>query len=826
MSASISTGGVTTPESAQRAVSARAVDAHGLPLARRLPLFIFGVLAGVLAVSVSVTAYELRRSAELTAGDRLVRLGRTLASLVAQPIANRITAMERVSSDSAIVDAISTPSRAPGPLAARALSSLMLTRTDSATPPELFTADGRRVGSLALETPADRVARSEIQDLARRPDTVRVSGIRSSRGHTAYWLTVPVRRGPEVIGYVVQERRLAASPRAVQPLRDIIGSDIGLYFHDAADTTWADLSGRAYPAPTHSSRFDDSLRIVRHNAGHAALAATSPIAGTPLFVTLEYPLDAVLARPIATIRVLAIIAVLLAVLGAAIAWAMGRRIVRPLADLTDAVESMALGRYSNRVAPWGVAEIGRLGAAFNRMADQVESSSNASAEAVASLTRAIATQDFLAEASRILAASLSDETLLAGLGRHCVPTISDYCSIHIADEDGAIRRVETAHYDPAKQTLVRRLVRRYEYRVDGPGEVSQVIRTQQPLVVAPIDPDRIAANAADADTAQLVKEVGPTAFLCVPLVARGRAFGAMSFTMTDSGRAFTSEDVELAMELARRSAIAIDNTQIYRSSIALRLEAEAASNAKSDFLAKMSHEIRTPINAMIGYAELISMGISGPITPTQAEQLGRIRASGDHLTSLVNEILDLAKIEAGRMTIEPEVTSLASVAESAISLIRPQATAKGVVVDGAMDDASSIEFFGDRQRVAQILANLLSNAVKFTPTGGRISIRGTRAHRKDASPHAATMADVEWPCITVEDTGPGIAADDLDRIFHPFVQVDNGYTRAHGGTGLGLTISRSLAQMMGGDITVESALGRGSRFTLWLPSPESCTSVA
>jgi signal transduction histidine kinase len=124
----------------------------------------------------------------------------------------------------------------------------------------------------------------------------------------------------------------------------------------------------------------------------------------------------------------------------------------------------------------------------------------------------------------------------------------------------------------------------------------------------------------------------------------------------------------------------------------------------------MSHEIRTPINAMIGYAELISMGISGPITPTQAEQLGRIRASGDHLTSLVNEILDLAKIEAGRMTIEPEVTSLASVAESAMSLIRPQAAAKGVEVDGAMDRESAIQFFGDPQRVAQIIANHLSNS--------------------------------------------------------------------------------------------------------------------
>src|SRR6185295_11603244 len=126
-----------------------------------------------------------------------------------------------------------------------------------------------------------------------------------------------------------------------------------------------------------------------------------------------------------------------------------------------------------------------------------------------------------------------------------------------------------------------------------------------------------------------------------------------SFTMTDSGRAYSEEELEMAMELARRTAVGIDNALIYRRSLALRLEAEAASSAKSDFLAKMSHEIRTPINAMMGYAELLEMGISGPVSASQAKQLSRIRASGEHLTSLVNEILDLAKIEAGRMAVEP-----------------------------------------------------------------------------------------------------------------------------------------------------------------------------
>jgi signal transduction histidine kinase len=233
----------------------------------------------------------------------------------------------------------------------------------------------------------------------------------------------------------------------------------------------------------------------------------------------------------------------------------------------------------------------------------------------------------------------------------------------------------------------------------------------------------------------------------------------------------------------------------------------------------MSHEIRTPINAMMGYAELLEMKIAGPITEMQAKQLSRIRASGEHLTALVNEILDLAKIESGRMGVEPTIGISGDAADAALNLIRPQATTKGIeLVAKAVGDPRA-EYLGDPQRVQQIITNLLSNAVKFTGTGGNVSIRcGTAAQ----APIPPTNGTSSWTCITVQDTGVGIAPEDQDRIFHPFVQVDVGYTRAHGGTGLGLTISRNLAQMMGGDISVESVFGEGSRFTLWLPSPNSC----
>jgi signal transduction histidine kinase len=212
------------------------------------------------------------------------------------------------------------------------------------------------------------------------------------------------------------------------------------------------------------------------------------------------------------------------------------------------------------------------------------------------------------------------------------------------------------------------------------------------------------------------------------------------------------------------------------------------------------------------------MGIAGPITEGQAKQLSRIRASGEHLTALVNEMLDLAKIEAGRMTVDPMDAITGDAAEAAVALIRPQAVAKGVEIAPSIEGNPRAAYIGDPQRVQQILMNLLSNAVKFTAAGGFVSVRcGTQCGRGGSSDRS-----IRWASITVEDTGVGIAAEDLDRIFHPFVQVENGYTRVHGGTGLGLTISRSLAQMMGGEIAVESVPGEGSRFTLWLPAPNSC----
>ena len=233
--------------------------------------------------------------------------------------------------------------------------------------------------------------------------------------------------------------------------------------------------------------------------------------------------------------------------------------------------------------------------------------------------------------------------------------------------------------------------------------------------------------------------------------------------------------------------------------------AAEANRAKSQFLAAMSHELRTPLNAIGGYTDLLTMGLSGPITPQQQEQLARIRRSQEHLLGIINDILNFSRLEAGRLTYNIGPVAVKDVVESVTDMIMPQARTKGLHLDQA--ECREATALGDRPKVEQIVLNLLSNAVKFTPSGGKISIACNVKRGK--------------VMLTVLDTGSGIPADKLDAIFEPFVQVGRTLTSAKEGAGLGLAISRDLARGMGGDITVDSRIGVGSEFKLTLPEDKS-----
>jgi signal transduction histidine kinase len=268
--------------------------------------------------------------------------------------------------------------------------------------------------------------------------------------------------------------------------------------------------------------------------------------------------------------------------------------------------------------------------------------------------------------------------------------------------------------------------------------------------------------------------------------------GALSLISTGNGRRYGEADMALAMELATRAGLAIDNSQLYRGAL-------AASEAKSAFLATMSHELRTPLNAIIGYQSLLKEGIEGQLNEGQLSQLNRIRASADHLLGLIDEVLTFSRVEAGKEVVRREETDLRAIVKAVIGMVTPLAESKGLGLRAEGDDA---RLFTDPGKVRQILLNLLSNAIKFSD-GGEVVVR-SRIEGKSVE-------------VSIIDDGIGIAPENIERIFDPFWQVEQRSTRKVGGTGLGLSVSRSLARLIGGEIAVESKFGKGSTFTLTLP---------
>ncbi|GAC1516890.1 MAG: hypothetical protein NVS1B4_14890 [Gemmatimonadaceae bacterium] len=408
----------------------------------------------------------------------------------------------------------------------------------------------------------------------------------------------------------------------------------------------------------------------------------------------------------------------------------------------------------------------------------------------------------LDHASRVFASSLDFDKTLAAAAQLVVPDLADWCSVVLRDEGGGLRTVAVAHVDPAKVAWAREVGDRYPEDPNAPTGVANVLRTGVSEMYNDISPELVASAAKDAEHARLLGELRLRSALIVPMSSRRRVLGAITLVSAESGRRYDDATKLLAEELGRRAGVAVDNAHLYREANEARAEAEAANRAKTDFLAQMSHELRTPLNAIRGYAELLEIGVHGPSTDPQKDALLRIRRSEGHLLTLINDILDYAKLEVGHSDPVIEPLPLNDVLAGIEALVGPQMVSKGVRYEyrpGSPDDV----VLADRDRLSQIVINLLSNALKATATGGAVTM----------------WYEVEKDIVRlrVRDTGIGIPEDKLDVIFEPFVQLDQGLTRTTRGAGLGLAISRGLARAMNGDVTVVSALGTGSTFELTLP---------
>jgi signal transduction histidine kinase len=404
------------------------------------------------------------------------------------------------------------------------------------------------------------------------------------------------------------------------------------------------------------------------------------------------------------------------------------------------------------------------------------------------------TRHFLATVSAVLGSSLSYGTTLRNVAELAVPEVADWCAVDILGEAGRVDRLAVEHGEKVADDVAIALGHRSPRDIQAPGGVTRVLRTGVAELALAADAPGFESVAADEEQVGLLRALGATSVMIVPLLARGKIIGSLTFVSAADSQVYGEDDLEVGRELAARAALAIDNARLYH-------ETQAASRAKSDFLAVMSHELRTPLTAIIGYAELLELGIPEPVTESQREQIERIEIAARHLQELIEEILTVASLEAGEAKIRRQSVSVDDLLRKAEVIIRPMAMAKDLrlEVTGA---GESLEVETDPEKLLQVLLNLLSNAVKFTETGG---IRlGARV--------VGGLLELE-----VGDTGIGVHSRDRDRIFEPFWQVDQPTTRRAGGTGLGLTISRRLLDLLSGDIEVQSEPTHGSSFIVRVP---------
>jgi PAS domain S-box-containing protein len=402
---------------------------------------------------------------------------------------------------------------------------------------------------------------------------------------------------------------------------------------------------------------------------------------------------------------------------------------------------------------------------------------------------------FLADASKSLAALVDYGSTLQKVARLAVPSFADWCAVDLLEPDGSLRRVAVVHADPSKVELAHDLQRRYPPDPDALQGVRHILRTGKPELVSEITEALLVETVKDQERLRILRELGLKSYMGVPLQARGMTVGAVTFVAAESGRRFDATDLAVAEDLAHRAGIAMENARLYA-------EVREADRRKEEFLAMLAHELRNPLAPVRNALHIMKQASAGPAVLSRVRDM--MERQVQHMTRMVDDLLDVSRITRGKIELRKEVVDLASVVVRTVETTRPliEDRRQELTVDLPPEP---VQLEADPTRLEQILANLLNNAAKYTDHGGHIWL-------------SARQEDGEL-VLRVRDTGVGILADMLPRIFEPFVQSDRVLHQSQGGLGIGLTLVRSVVEMHGGTVTAHSeGPGKGSEFIVRLPA--------
>jgi len=479
---------------------------------------------------------------------------------------------------------------------------------------------------------------------------------------------------------------------------------------------------------------------------------------------------------------------------------------KPIIEITRSAEKIADGDLGVQAKVTSNDEIGTLGTAFNSMTKQLKDLVDTLENRVRERTRQLASQNealqfrsrqlqTVADVARSIVSTREVDSLLNQVTRLVSERFGFYhAGIFLLDEDGEYAVLRAANSPGGK----RMLDRQHKLKVGQIGIVGYVTGSGEPRIATDVGEDAVYFNNPDLPETR--------SEMALPLKLGGSIIGALDVQSKESD-AFGEDDVALFTTLADQISVAIENANAYEISQQTVEEMKELDRVKSQFLANMSHELRTPLNSVIGFSRVILKGIDGPINDTQEQDITAIYNSGMHLLNMINEILDLSKIEAGKMDLQLEEVNISDVVNNAAK------TAAGLIKDKPIQLITNVEpdlplIMGDEIRISQVITNLIGNAVKFTE-------KGTITLEASLSENEKNKKEI---LFTVADTGIGIAPDDQGKLFQRFSQVDDSPTRRTGGTGLGLSICRSLVELHGGRIgLLRSDVEKGSTFFFTLP---------